>query len=100
MTQSTDAYAVANSNGATVRAAINADLQALNSSNSGTAGPPSQVTGMWCVDNTTGLVKQRDSTNANWITRFKLNGDPQVDVPSPATADISPDRSRNPARTR
>src|SRR6266852_2295286 len=95
MTQSADSYAVANSNGATVRAAINADLQAVNSNNSGTAGPPSQVTGMWWVDTTTGLVKQRDSTNASWITRFKLNGDAQVDVASAATTDIWTDGSRN-----
>src|SRR6266851_9320134 len=95
MTQSTDAYAVANSSGAAVRAALNLDLQALNSNNSGGAGPPSQVTGMWWVDTTTGLIKQRDSTNASWITRFKLNGDAQVDVASAATTDIWTDGSRN-----
>src|SRR5216684_3948959 len=95
MTQSTDAYAVANSSGAAVRAALNLDLQALNSNNSGGSGPPSQVAGMWWVDTTTGLVKQRDSTNASWITRFKLNGDAQVDVASAATTDLWTDGSRN-----
>lgn len=95
MTQSSDAYAVANGSGATVRAAINADLQALNSNNSGSSGPGSTVAGMWWVDTTTGLVKQRDATNASWIQRFKLNGDAQVDVASASTTDIWTDGAAN-----
>lgn len=91
MSQSTDAYTVANGSGATVRAAINADLQALNSNNGGSSAPASPVAGMWWVDTGTGLVKQRDSTNASWITRFKLNGDAEVAVASASTCDIGSD---------
>ena len=95
MSQSTDAYAVANGSGATVRAAINADLQALNSNNSGASAPSSTVAGQWWVDTTTGWLKQRDTANASWIKVRKLNGDAFVDVASASTCDIGSDGSHN-----
>lgn len=95
MTQSSDAYAAANGSGATVRAAINADLQALNSNNSGSSGPASTVAAMWWPDTTTNLLKQRDTTNASWIKVRKLNGDASVDVASASTCDIGADGSKD-----
>src|SRR5689334_5013852 len=95
MTQSSDAFAVANGSGAAVRAAINADLQALNSNNSGTSFPSSSVAGQWTVRTDLGIVYQRDSSNASWIKRFKLNGDASVDVASAATCDIGADGAKN-----
>jgi len=88
MTQSSDAYTVANGSGSTVRAALNADLQAANSNNSGTSAPSSPVAGMWWVDTTNKLVKQRDSTNSVWVVRAGLDGDPPSTLASASTCDL------------
>src|SRR5712671_5052354 len=66
MTQSTDAYAVANGSGAAVRAALNADLQAVNSSNSGASAA---TTDIW-----TDGSRNRCITGTTTITAFSNTG--------------------------
>lgn len=55
--------------GTTMRAAINAALQALASNNLGTTAPVTTYAGMWWVDTTTGKLWQRDAANAAWIDK-------------------------------
>jgi len=88
MSQSVDAFTPVNGPGASVRAEIAADLQALNSCNSGPNAPPSPVPGMFWVDTANKLVKQRDSTNSIWVVRGALDGDVQTDIASASTTDI------------
>lgn len=71
MSQST--LAIGDGSGASVRAAINAALQALASNNEGTSEPPTAYAGMWWADTTNGLLKWRNSANTAWITIGKLD---------------------------
>lgn len=95
MSQSPDAFTVPNSDGATYRAAVNADLQALASNSGGTSAPSSPYAGQFWADTTTGLMKQRDSTNSVWVAKWKLNGDGLSNVAIAATMDLGADGSRN-----
>jgi hypothetical protein len=61
-------YVVANDTGANVRADLNLALAAIVSQNSGASAPSTTFAYMFWADTTTGLLKQRDSTNASWIT--------------------------------
>lgn len=67
MTQSTDAYVIADSDGATVLAAIAADLQALVTANAGPVAPSTTFPGMLWLDTTSHLLRLRDEANASWI---------------------------------
>jgi hypothetical protein len=60
--------------GVTVRAAINAALQALASNNSGATEPATTYAYMWWADTTTGILKQRNAANDGWINKIHLNG--------------------------
>ncbi len=62
------ATADANS-GPSMRAAINAALQALASNNSGTTAPTTTYAYMWWADVTTGKLWQRNAANSGWIDK-------------------------------
>jgi len=61
-------YVIANANGATVRADINAVFLAVSSTNSGTSEPSTMYAYMLWVDTTTSLLKLRNAANGAWIT--------------------------------
>ena len=61
-------YVIANANGATVRADINAVFLAVSSTNSGTSEPSTMYAFMLWVDTTTNLIKLRNAANGAWIT--------------------------------
>lgn len=67
-----DDQSVANAAGATVRADINANLQALVTNSSGAAAPGTTWAYMWWADTTTGLLKQRNAANSAWISKGTL----------------------------
>ena len=58
--------------GITVRAAINAALQALASCSSGATEPATRYPYQWWADTTTGFLKQRNAANSAWITIINL----------------------------
>lgn len=60
--------------GVNVRAAINAALQALASSNSGAAEPATMYAYQLWADTTTGLLKIRNAANNAWVTIGPLTG--------------------------
>jgi len=64
--------AVANT-GVTMRAQINAALQALASLSSGTSEPTTPYVYQLWADTTNDLLKMRDSTNTSWITVGRLS---------------------------
>lgn len=59
---------VANTDGATFRADINAALAALFGNSSGTTAPSTTVAYQFWADTTTGLLKIRNAANSNWVT--------------------------------
>ena len=61
-------YVIANANGATVRADINAVFLAVSSTNSGTSEPSTIYAFMLWVDTTNNLIKLRNAANNAWIT--------------------------------
>lgn len=63
---------VANADGASVRADINANLVALVTLASGAAAPGTTWAGMFWYDTTTGTIKQRNAANSAWIHKWKL----------------------------
>jgi hypothetical protein len=58
--------------GVTMRAAINAALQALAGNNSGATEPATKYPYMWWADTTSGYLKQRNAANTAWITVMLL----------------------------
>lgn len=68
MAQDSTGGVQANNPGATFRAALNTSLAAIITQNSGASSPPVTYAYMLWADTTTGLLKQRDSLNASWIT--------------------------------
>ncbi|MDA8114982.1 MAG: hypothetical protein M0Z43_09700 [Acidithiobacillus sp.] len=60
--------------GATMRAAINAELQAIVSNSSGATAPLTTYPYQYWADVTSGYLKQRDAANATWISLYKLDG--------------------------
>lgn len=58
---------VANASGATVRADINAELQALVSLSSGASAPGTTYPNQLWVDTTNAVVKRRDNANSAWM---------------------------------
>jgi hypothetical protein len=60
--------------GVTMRAAINAALQALVSNNAGATEPITKYAYMWWPDTTTGLLKIRNAANTAWVVIGPLTG--------------------------
>ncbi len=60
-------FVVDNAAGGTVRADINNALQALASTNAGTAAPSTTYAHMFWTDTTTGILKRRNAANSAWI---------------------------------
>jgi hypothetical protein len=65
-------YNIANSDGATVRADLNAVLEAIASLNSGATAPSTTFAHMRWADTSTGLLKQRNAANNAWIVKGTL----------------------------
>jgi hypothetical protein len=63
---------IANADGATVRADINAALLALAGVSSGTSAPSTTYAYMFWADTTNGLLKQRNAANSGWLVRGTL----------------------------
>lgn len=63
---------VANAAGATVRADINAELQALVSNSSGASAPATTYAYEFWADTTNGVLKQRNAANSGWLVRASL----------------------------
>lgn len=70
--------------GVTVRAAINAALQALASCSSGATEPATTYPGQLWYDTTTGLLYTRNSDNSDWLSIRNVGLLPQADVVSHA----------------
>lgn len=62
-----DDLSVANASGATVRADLNANLQALGSLMSGASAPGTTYAHMLWADTTSGTLKKRNAANSGWI---------------------------------
>ena len=63
---------IANSDGLTVRGDINNALAALMSNNSGATAPSTTFAYMWWPDTTTGLMKQRNAADSDWVSKGTL----------------------------
>jgi hypothetical protein len=61
-------YVIANGTGAAVRSDLNGALAAIVSNNSSASEPAPTYAYMWWADTSAGLLKQRNSANAAWIT--------------------------------
>lgn len=61
-------YVIANGTGAAVRSDLNGALAAIVSNNSSASEPSPTYAYMWWADTSAGLLKQRNSANAAWIT--------------------------------
>ena len=60
-------FDVANASGATVRADINAHLDAMVSLSSGATAPSTTFPNQWWLDTSTNILKQRDNANTAWV---------------------------------
>ncbi len=60
-------YNVANADGATVRADLNAQLDAVATNNSGGSAPSTTFANMWWFDTATNDVLQRNEANTAWV---------------------------------
>ena len=60
-------YNVANADGATVRADINAQLGAIATNNSGPTAPTTTFANMWWYDTATNDLNQRNEANTAWV---------------------------------
>ena len=68
-------YILDNQNGAQFRADLNLALEAIATVNSGAAAPTTTYAYQYWADTTSGYLKQRDASNADWIVRGKLAAD-------------------------
>ena len=78
--------------GTTVRAAINAALQALASCSSGATEPTTMYAYQWWADTTTGFLKQRNAANTAWITIINL-ATPGLAITAGKTITVTQDTS-------
>lgn len=62
-------YVIDNGSGASVRSDLNSALAAIASNNSNATAPTTTYAYMWWCDTTTGLLKQRNSTNTAWVSK-------------------------------
>jgi hypothetical protein len=65
-------YDIANADGATVRADVNAVLQAIAELNSGATAPSTTFAYMWWADTSSGILKRRNAANTAWISVMSL----------------------------
>jgi len=79
---------IANMSRTLYRAAVNAIVQAIQSLNSGAAGPAETYPYMWWADTTSGWLKQRNAGDTAWIKRIPLGTGARLDVASAATLDL------------
>jgi hypothetical protein len=82
-------YSLANQSGSSFRGDINSVLSAIVSLNSGATAPNPTFAYMWWADTTSGLLKQRDSTNASWITKGTLASAGATGIPFTPTGGLS-----------
>ena len=68
-------YILDNQNGAQFRADLNLALEAIATVNSGAVAPTTTYAYQYWADTTSGYLKQRDASNADWIVRGKLAAD-------------------------
>lgn len=66
-------YTVTDQDGASHLAELNAIMAAIASNNSGPTAPSVTYAYMWWVDTTSGVLKQRNAANSDWITVAKLS---------------------------
>ncbi len=67
-------YNVANADGATVRADINAQLGAIATNNSGATAPTTTFANMWWFDTATNDLNQRNEANTAWVLVARKDG--------------------------
>ena len=60
-------YDVANGSGAAVRADLNDVLEAVATNNSDATAPTTTFAHQWWFDTSTGILKQRNSANTDWV---------------------------------
>lgn len=65
-------YDISNSDGATVRADINAMAEAIATLNSGSTAPSTTFAYMWWADTANGILKRRNAANTAWISVMSL----------------------------
>lgn len=65
-------FDIANADGATVRADINAAFQAAVELSSGATAPSTTFAFMWWADTSAGILKRRNSANTAWISVMSL----------------------------
>lgn len=65
-------FDIANADGATVRADINAAFQAAVELSSGATAPSTTFAFMWWADTSAGILKRRNSANTAWISIMSL----------------------------
>lgn len=82
-------YTVANSDGATFRATVNAVLAAIQTMNSGSSAPSTTSAYMLWADTASGWLKQRNAADSAWVNLFSLGGSPEP------TGKISPFAGRS-----
>lgn len=69
-------YDIANQDGASFRADINAVLAAILSMNSGSGAPSTTAPFMLWADTANGVIKQRNAADTAWVTLWTLGGQP------------------------
>ncbi len=70
---STHDYVINNDSGAAVRADINSALAAIVTNNSSATAPATMYAYQFWADTTSGFLKQRNSSNTDWLTLFSLS---------------------------
>lgn len=66
-------YEIPNQAGAGFRADLNEALAAIASNNSGLTEPSQTFAYQWWADTTTGVLKQRNAGNTEWVPVFNMN---------------------------
>ena len=79
---------VANASGATVRADLNAHLDALVSLSSGATEPSTKFPNQWWYDTSTSHLKKRNNANTAWLSALDGLESEGTPVTSAGTADI------------
>lgn len=80
---------IANMSRTLFRAAVNAALQALQSTNSGATAPSETYPYMLWADTTSGWVKQRNAADSAWIKRWPIGTGAAADIASATTLDLT-----------
>lgn len=80
-------HVIADADGATFLADLNAMALAIVSNNEGASEPSTKYAGMWWPDTTSGWVKQRNTANSAWEKKFPI-AKARADVASASTLDL------------